>query len=196
MSKSIFIRNPKCATISIRSALKRHKDLNVRIDELDYHQTAKQWQEQIKDFNDHFVFTVCRNPYERLLSGWLFICRRKLDKHKNILAKYGSDFKLFVRGLKDDFNIDLTDVDMVTWCQREWICDSQGKIIVDEIGRFENLTSWWSQLCKKRGWPKIELVKSNSTNHGHWREYYTPDMIKVVNEQYADDFKLLNYPML
>jgi hypothetical protein len=195
MSGSIFIRNPKCATISIRGAVRR-EGFGVRFDELETHQTAAQWKKSTPDLKRYFVFSVCRNPYDRLLSGWLFICRRKLDKHEKILEKYQGDFKLFVTNLHKDFGMKLTDVDMVTWAQVNWFMDEEGNNLVDEIGRFESLSSWWPKLCQRKGWPPVNLSKSNRTNHGPGKEYYTSEMIEIVNEQYADDFKLFNYKML
>lgn len=195
MSKSIFIRNPKCATISIRGVVKR-RGYDVRVDELDYHQTALQWKQTEPNFGQHFVFSVCRNPYDRLLSGWLFICKRKLEKHGKILDKYGSNFKSFVMSLQDDFGMSLHDVDMVTWRQVNWFLDENGNNLVHEIGRFEQLASWWRELCRKKGWPPVKLPKQNKTRHGPWREYYDQNMIKVVNEQYADDFEFFKYKKL
>lgn len=195
MNKAIFIRNPKCATISIRSVVKQPQ-FNVRFDEVEKHQTALKWQCTASDYNQHFVFSVCRNPYDRLLSGWLFICRRKLDKHKAILEKYGSNFERFVLDLEKDFSMLVSDVDMVTWPQYLWLTDVDKNLIVNEIGRFENLSSWWVDFSKRRGWPIVGLPRSNTTKHGPWKEYYSPDMIKVVNKCYADDFKLLKYEML
>lgn len=195
MSKAIFIRNPKCATISIRSVIKQPK-FNVRFDEIEKHQTALKWKQTISDYDQHFIFSVCRNPYDRLLSGWLFICRRKLDKHQAILEKYGSNFERFVLNLEKDFSMAISEVDMVTWPQHLWLTDNKGNIIINEIGRFENLSSWWIELSKRQSWPIIALPKANATNHGPWKDYYTSDMIKVVNQCYVDDFKLLNYEML
>ena len=194
-SKAIFIRNPKCATISVRSAIKSQK-LPIRLDELKRHQTALQWRSAIPDYKDHFVFSICRNPYSRILSAWLFIRKRKLEKHKEILDKYGTSFEEFVLNLEKDFGLQLTDVDMVTWPQWVWLVDSEGNKIVDNIGRFEKLPQWWENLCKKKGWTHAPLPKSNKTKHGPWKDYYTPDMIKVVNKQYVDDFKLLGYKKL
>jgi hypothetical protein len=193
--KAIFIRNPKCATISIRSAINKQGS-GTRFDELEKHQTALQWMGEIPNYKKHFVFSVCRNPYDRLLSGYMFICKRKLDKHEKILEKYGTDFESFVLNLEEDFGMKLADVDMVTWPQWIWVTDSKGNCIVDNIGRFEKLPEWWKSLCKQRGWKHSPLPKSNKTRHGPWREYYTPDMIKVVNEQYADDFNLFGYKTL
>ena len=190
MSKSIFIRNPKCATISIRGALDKQ---DVRIDELEYHQRAYQWKDTLRDYDKHFVFSVCRNPYDRLLSGWMFICRRKLDKHKDILKRYGNNFQDFVMNLEHDFDMKLTEVDMVTWEQSKWFLDKKGNNIIDEIGLFENLQNWWLDLCKKRGWPQEPLPKRNMTKHGPWQEYYVPAMYKIVNQQYKSDFNLLDY---
>lgn len=186
----IFIRNPKCATISIRGVA---KNLGIRIDEKDYHQTALEWKQILPDYDKHFKFTIVRNPYDRLLSGYLFICRRKLPKHKEILAKYGNDFKRFVLGLEEDFKMKLTDVDMVTWEQKKWLVDAEGRVIVDRIGRFEDLDNFWRILCQEKKWKYFPLPKSNMTIHSHWSSYYTPEMKKIVEEQYRGDFELLGY---
>jgi hypothetical protein len=188
----IFIRNPKCATISIRNVGKR---LGFRIDEKDYHQTALEWKQMLPDYDDHFKFTVVRNPYDRLLSGYLFICRRKLPKHREILSRYGTNFEKFVTGLDRDFKMKLTDVDMVTWPQKTWLTDEQGNVIVDKIGHFEDLGNFWKNLCQEKDWQFIPLPKSNATRHGPWTNYYTSEMKEIVQNQYREDFELLDYDM-
>jgi len=76
--------------------------------------------------------------------------------------------------------------------QSEFICSKDGKIDVNYIARFENLKDDISKLSEKINNP-IELDHHNSNKKVSYKEIYTSDMIKKVEEIYKMDIINFNY---
>ena len=77
--------------------------------------------------------------------------------------------------------------------QTDYVSDGNGKIIVDFIGRFENIDSDFSRLCKELNIPYEKLGKANASKHLHYSYYYTTELIELVGELYFSDCKTFGY---
>ena len=128
-SKTIFVHIPKTAGISIIKAI--------------YGDVSKEGHRSIyfykklfdKDFEDFFTFSFIRNPYERLYSSYKFLQNGGMNQHdKSAFQKYlshYSDFEDFVlNGLNSEIIFEI--IHFIP--QSEFICNNDGKIIVDFIG--------------------------------------------------------------
>jgi hypothetical protein len=76
--------------------------------------------------------------------------------------------------------------------QMDWLIDKNGKIIVDFIGRFENLSEDFDVIRNKL---KIsaKLPKLNATSHGSYRDAYDNEMIDFVYKYCKRDIKEFGY---
>jgi hypothetical protein len=70
--------------------------------------------------------------------------------------------------------------------------DTENKIIADKIIKFENINSELLELFSSFGF-NIEVIKRNSTNHKHYREYYDDISRKLVEEHFIEDIKCFDY---
>jgi len=187
-TKIVFIHIPKTAGISLLKTI--YGDVSF-----ESHRTY--------EFNDlilgikknmYYSFTFVRNPFDRLYSTYDFLQKggiNNLDENafQNHLAKY-SDFEDFVlNGLNNKLIYQVTHL----LPQSYFVCNSKGKILVDFVGRFENLNEDVSLLSEKIG-KEISLPHLNENEKDlKYTDVYTDKMKEKVKLIYNKDLQIFNY---
>jgi Sulfotransferase family len=138
------------------------------------HMPAKRIREYVSEevWNSYFKFAFDRNPWDRQVS-WYFY-KTKSKRHRPSFERFMQSRIAFVR------NYELYAID--------------GKLAVDFVGRYENLSEDVAWVLKTIGAKKpLALPKTNVSESGDYRSYYTPALRKLVAEWYAPEIKLLDY---
>lgn len=185
----IFIHIPKCAGVSIAQSLFSNHGAG--------HYTCHQFREVFGDstYADYLTFAFVRNPWDRLASAYHFlrqggfndIDRRWASKH---IGHY-TDFGDFVRNW-------VTPAHVQSWVhfkpQCDFICDLEGELDIDFIGRFENLEQDFQILCDKLGIERtLRTLNQSRQKHPDFRTLYDDRTRHIVSRVYARDIELLNY---
>ena len=79
--------------------------------------------------------------------------------------------------------------------QYQFLQDSQGKKMVDYIGRYENLKEDLDGIFQVVGLENVEIPVANKS-HGkslNYRDYYQEETKVLVAEKYKKDIELLGY---
>jgi hypothetical protein len=73
-----------------------------------------------------------------------------------------------------------------------YICNTDGKSMMNYVGRFEDLKENFSTICERL---KIDakLPHLNRSAHGYYREYYNLETRAIVEEHFAVDIKEFGY---
>lgn len=146
----IFIAVPKTAGTSMHNYLLKH-DPNCRyiygnqptgVERLQKHSTALQALCHFPRY--YFSFCFVRNPWDRAASY------HEMLKRQNDIR----DFEHFVKGPP-------------VRSQSYWCCNNKGDVMVDYIGKYENLNQDFVEVCDIVGLPKEGL--------GHWMSNHTRD---------------------
>ena len=142
------------------------------------HHTTKMLKTEFPDrFKNYFKFTFVRNPWDKVVSEWLYF--KKIDSE-------------YTFGFKQSIN------NKSYWCkpypyeEHCWF-QTQFALECDYIGRFENLQEDFNTICDKIGIPQQQLPHVNKTNHKHYTEYYDEETRKIVAEKYAKDIEYFGY---
>lgn len=189
---ALFIHVPKCAGISVKTYLRACGFWLLRLDEkvedvrsgfykqgtaarLRRHLDVARWERSFK-------FCVCRNPYDRLVSGWSF-CREK--------GKLDVPFDYFV------WHLGTFDAFWVQWhCvlpqRRHVVVD--GEPVVNATCRFESLERDLETVATRLGLPDVRLPHANPSRHKPYREHYTRELQDLVYERFQEDFEFFGYP--
>jgi len=180
----LFIHVPKTAGSAIHIYFKDHYGLvgNQRADPLPeiHHMSYTDILKQNPTLKTYFSFGFVRNPWDRLLSGFL-------DFKQNRRQFREIDFKYFVQHIQD-LGI-LNDVHFRS--QKQFLVDGENS--VNFIGRFENLINDFAAICNKANINLTPLHKHRTTKHKKYTEYYDKEMIKIVENIFKEDIKYFNY---
>ena len=68
-----------------------------------------------------------------------------------------------------------------------------GKIIINEILRFENLEIDFNKFIAKYKLEPVNLSHENVTEHNHYSTYFNDKQIEIVKQIYKKDFDLFGY---
>ncbi|MCI5142064.1 MAG: hypothetical protein D3909_10155 [Candidatus Electrothrix sp. ATG1] len=131
------------------------------------------WKEKLSFYNDYFVFSVIRNPWDRFISGWKY-CESTRNKELidviNDLPKTGHDYRHLTRP------------------QIEILLDKDGKLITDYLIRFERLQDDFDIVCDRIGKPRYNLPKKNATQHDHYTSYFRDtDILSRFESHFTKD---------
>jgi len=185
--KYIYIHIPKCGGCSVvRPQYYTRFGHNLRNENFKYYKDSELRK------NSQFSFTFVRNPWERLVSSYKYLSNggnnpNDLKDYNNLFSKYGS-FRNVILNWDESY---LNQIHFKPQC--DWICDNAKNIIVDFVGRFENLQNDYDAICDKIAIPRQKLPHKNKTKHKHYTEYYDDETRHIVAEKYAKDIKYFGY---
>jgi hypothetical protein len=77
--------------------------------------------------------------------------------------------------------------------QADWVCDEQGRIMVDYIGRFENLQQSWDDICSALHREKSLLPHVKKSSRGKFRDYYDDESREIIAACFRPDIELFGY---
>lgn len=132
-----------------------------------------------------YKFAVVRNPFDLAVSNFHHL-RRSTTRHHRREAQHW-DLKAFLRYLEGKDGIRRVD-------QTNWITDRAGRVIIDEVLRYEALDEQFEALVRRLGLPAgLKLARVNVTVHDDYRSYYDDEARAIVQRLYARDIERFGY---
>jgi hypothetical protein len=129
-----------------------------------------------------FKFAFVRNPWDRMVSQYNYRCQNTAhSRHETIKAL--PDFEAYLR-----WEISHRGHDN----QTRYVTDRRGNLIVDFVGRFENLEADFATVCSRLSLPAA-LPHVNTSKHRDYREYYTPATRDLVAQHFRRDIEMFGY---
>jgi hypothetical protein len=185
--KIIFIHMPKTAGISLVKSI--FGDVT-----LEGHRSVSFYKQVFGSrYSDFFTFTIVRNPWDRLYSSYKFLQKGGINIHdKNAFETHLSIYKDFEDFVLNGLNEKIIWEIMHFIPQHEFICDKNGKIIVDYVGKFENLNKVVDKINDILK-SEFKLEHHNKTNKKDYKDIYTTEMIVKVNQIYQKDIDIFEY---
>ena len=208
--KFIFIHIQKTGGVSISNLLRRYSPTTTPGRGL-RHISARRALKQVENSDDYFKFAFVRNPWDRLVSWYTMIDEARkgvadgtAEPMTRRLIKKNNLFKYVLRcgPTFDEFVINCTEKQWMgngyysfTFNQLRYLTDKNGEVLVNYIGRFENLAQDISHVFDKLGLEasQLEIPHENRSAHSHYSEMYTPETREIVRKRFRRDIEFFGY---
>lgn len=145
-----------------------------------------------KRFDSYFKFTMVRNPWDKAISQFIYLQKRK-DLRDFLGLQRHDGFKKYLEKIQVHTHVHWEP-------QYRFILDKNGDQIVDKVTRFENYKQSADEIIseiEKRNNTKIDLPKAlphlNKSKRQSYTHYYDQESIEMVQEIYEEDIKRFKY---
>ena len=191
---------------------------NNKFDPLRHHTLSKElkieFDKQKYNWDDYFKFSFVRNPWDRVVSYSQYI--NKISKlYKTKIGKFKKDIKLEEKnqGIKSIATLKKWELlinrpwgnEYIKFAkfwgrrliqqgsQSSYIMDNENKLMIDFVGRFENLQEDFDLICQKINLPLQNLPHLNKTNHKHYTSFFDEKSSQIIRDKFKDDVENFNY---
>lgn len=187
--KFVYIAIPKTGSETIRESLNLYSNIHSESDKTSpyyWHTKSKTLKNHFKkmnwNWNDYFKFTFVRNPWDMLVSLYKYF---QINKTLSLPKDGGPEFKPFLLNRINESSPSVS-------CYSNYYSDGDD-ILLDFIGKFENIQTDFNKICDKIEIPHQKLPHKNATKHKHYTEYYDNETRKIVAKKYAHDIEYFGY---
>jgi len=199
----LFIHTPKCGGSTIGTAFGRRfrKCVSIKHPVLKGHLTWVEYRDRLIELDtsitDFVTFSVVRNPFEWHLSWFNYLKRQQPRK-----TGYAIEHDLFQKFSFSDYVYWLQDEDAPRTPRHDmgrqisdWTCDENGKIVVADVLRQENLTEDLEALRDRYGLIlQIPQKRVNAFGTGEdYRNFYTEHDVDIIAKRHKKDLELFDY---
>lgn len=183
----IFIHIPKTAGISLIRSIYGNVDLGGHRDFCFYKSVFGD------DFNKCYTFSFIRNPWDRVYSAYKFLEKGGVNIHdRNAFDMYLSRYDNFEDFIMNGLSKGLLNKINHLRPQSDFICNKNGDVLVDFLGRFETIGDDLSQL-ESHLEISIKLDHHNMNPKASYMQIYTEEMISKVKQVYNRDINIFGY---
>ena len=185
--KCVFFHIPKTAGISISNSLFGDTKWGHR--NVDFYKSH--YGEKV--FNSLYKFCFVRNPYDRLFSAYTFLKKGginnlDLEFSNSYLQEFANFSEFVLKGLEKE--------EIMNWVhfkpQYTFVCDENDNIVMDFVGKMENLNADFNTICKHLN-IESELQKLNMS--AAKKNEFSEEIKTMIKLKYQKDFNLF-YPHL
>lgn len=131
-------------------------------------------------FDSFFKFSFVRNPWDWQVSLYHYILDRPKNPGYEETKKMGS-FRNFVFSREK-----------LSFTQTSCLVDESGNLLVDFVGKFENLDQDFQSICHKVD-ISASLPHINKSKRTDYQDYYDAETRDLTARLYAEDIERFGY---
>jgi hypothetical protein len=160
-----------------------------------------------EDFNNRFKFTFVRNPWGHMFTHFTSRCKESrcglTPANKTNPDKFNEwAFNTLTNRVIEECLREVPHCDhqrIIQWPCLDWITDEDGEIIVDFVGKHENLQEDFNKAMAlvevRNPLPFIKkLVRRNTSSPGlDYHHYYSDEVRILVRDHFVKDVEAFDY---
>ncbi len=196
----LFVHVIKTGGVSVGEALGRYADFPSRslwkrvrwrlglaprhpLASLPAHATAAELRAVLPAaaFDGYFKFAFVRNPWDWNVSYYHYVRQNRAHRLHALVVRM-SGFEEFLAWR----------VEHAWLLQKSFVADARGGLLVDFVGRFEDLEEDFGKVCAATG-VRATLPHLNRSRHPDYRRHYTERTRRLVEEAWAEDVRFFGY---
>lgn len=140
-------------------------------------------------FDNLFKFAFVRNPWDLQASSYHHIRRERPQ-----LMQGMDDFGTFLKWKLNPERPYQYHIDTSIELQSDYLVDLHGNVVIDFIGRYENLQEDFNHACETIGIKPFQLPhKRKATDRSDYRKYYSDETAELVANHFKRDIEILKY---
>lgn len=140
-------------------------------------------------FDRLFKFAFVRNPWDLQISSYHHIRRERPQLMTGI-----DDFAGFLKWKLDPSRPYQYHIDTSIELQSDYLTGLDGRIIVDFIGKYEQLQEDFNEACRRIGiTPKTLPHMRRATDRSDYRQYYNDETAQLVADYFKRDIENFGY---
>ena len=198
--KYIFICVAKVASSSINKILNHY----LHPEPIFHHMSIQELENYYLDLdiNSFYKFAFVRNPWERFISLYNDMTFQRngqkklmnyslLEKKKNSIFYKTKNFKEFAKSFESS-----NWINEAHFKPQFDFLSKNGELVMDFIGRFENLNSDWEKIKNDIGLNYLGEIghqRKSNKNLCNYKEFYDNETIDIVSRIYKKDIQIFNY---
>jgi len=133
-------------------------------------------------FKEYFKFAFVRNPWDWQVSLYLFGLKDK-NHFQHELFKSFANFEAYLDWrIREDLHL-----------QKDFLVDESGNLLVDFVGKLENLKEDFEYVCNKIKIQSIDLPHLNKSNSEKYQRFYNERTKQLLAEAFKEDIEFFNY---
>lgn len=206
--KFIFVHVPKTAGTTITVMFKNSHNLRTPEEIADpvpkiHHSGIEQILDNLPQCESYFKFSVVRNPFSRLVSGYTEFKNERNRENSDGNHPWPSNMNQYSNFI--EFCEDLKNSDWIKdphFVSQTSLLYKGESLAVDYVARQENLYDDLKIIADKIA-VSDDFLKKHLRQHfrktggvfykGHWSEQYNAEARKIVETVYQEDFKNFGY---
>jgi len=141
-------------------------------------------------WSSYFKFAFVRNPWDLVLSSYTFL-KEMFRQHPETVAG-DPDIEFIVSAVDFENYVRARAYFASEKGVLPFLCDRDGKLLVDFVGRVERIDEDFKTICERIG-IEADLPRLNAFPRPHYREFYTPEARDIVAREFAREIELFGY---
>lgn len=155
------------------------------------HETAQVFRNRIgvQRWEERFSFAIVRNPWDRAVSHYHY---RMMTNQTNLVDNQ-LDFKDWLKHVYVERSPKYLNEEKMFLTQMDWILDENGKVMVNYIGRFEDMQRAWDEICENLNRKQTKLPHVKKSLRGDFRQYYDNESCAIIGDYFKSDVDYFKY---